>query len=73
MCMRSIVLNFLLMLTMGISGCAEIATNMAIQGGVQVAGEQYLIAHNKPVTRCNLYNVAQGYKMCRVSKTYRRG
>lgn len=55
------------------SGCAEIATNMAIQGGVQVAGEQYLIAHNKPVTRCNLYNVAQGYKMCRVSKTYRRG
>ena len=53
-------------------GCAEIATNVAIQGGIQFTGEQYLIAHNKPITRCNLYNVMQGNKMCRIYKQYRR-
>jgi hypothetical protein len=65
--------NALLMLIMVCSsGCAEFATNMAIQGGMQVAGEQYLIAHNKPITRCNLVNVAQGNKMCRIYRQYRR-
>ena len=54
------------------SGCAEVATNVAIQGGIQFTGEQYLIAHNKPITRCNLYNVMQGNKMCRIYKQYRR-
>lgn len=61
------------MLIVVCSGCAEIATNVAIQGGIQLAGEKYLQANNKPITRCNLVNVAHGYKMCRVSKTYRRG
>ena len=65
--------NALLMLIMVFSsGCAEIATNVAIQGGIQFTGEQYLIAHNKPITRCNLYNVAQGNKMCRIYRQYRR-
>ena len=65
--------NVSLMLLMVFNlGCAEIATNMAIQGGVQLTGEQYLIAHNKPITRCNLYNVMQGNKMCRIYKQYRR-
>jgi hypothetical protein len=54
------------------SGCAEIATNIAVQGGVQLVGEQYLIAKDKPITRCNLYNVMQGNKMCRVYRQYRR-
>jgi uncharacterized protein YceK len=66
--MRSV----LLMLMVACSGCAEIATNIAIQGGIQVAGEQYLQANNKPITRCSLVNVAQGKKMCRISRTYRR-
>ena len=65
--------NVLLMLLMVFNlGCAEIATNVAIQGGIQFTGEQYLIAHNKPITRCNLYNVMQGNKMCRIYKQYRR-
>lgn len=53
-------------------GCAEIATNIAVQGGVQLAGEQYLIAKDKPITRCNLVNIAQGKKMCRIYRQYRR-
>jgi hypothetical protein len=65
--------NVSLMLLMGFNlGCAEIATNVAIQGGIQFTGEQYLISQNKPVTRCNLYNVMQGNKMCRIYKQYRR-
>ena len=65
--------NVSLMLLMVFNlGCAEIATNVAIQGGIQFTGEQYLIAHNKPITRCNLYNVMQGNKMCRIYKQYRR-
>ena len=65
--------NVLLMLIMGCSGCAEMATQLAVQSGVQYAGEQYLIAQNKPITKCNLYNVMQGNKMCRVYRQYRRG
>ena len=53
-----------------ISGCAEIATNIAIQGGIQLAGEKLLIANNKPITKCNIYNVTRGYKMCRVNRVY---
>jgi hypothetical protein len=61
------------MLTMVFSsGCAEIATQVAVQGGVQYTGEQYLISRNKPITRCNLYNVLQGQKMCRIYRQYRR-
>ena len=68
------LLKDLLMLLMvfSLTGCAEVATNIAIQGGIQVAGEQYLQANNKPITRCSLVNVAQGKKMCRISRTYRR-
>ena len=65
--------NVLLMLiTVFNIGCAEIATNMAVQGSIQLAGEQYLIAQNKPITKCNLVNVAQGKKMCRIYRQYRR-
>lgn len=66
--MRSV----LLMLMVACSGCAEIATNLAVQGSIQLAGEQYLIAQNKPITKCNLVNVAQGKKMCRIYRQYRR-
>ena len=67
--------NALLMLIMACSGCASLATNVATQAGVQVVGEQYLISQKKPMIKCNLYNVMQGNKMCRVSRTYitRRG
>lgn len=65
--------NALLMLIMVCSsGCAEITANLAVQSGVQYAGEKYLIANNKPITKCNLVNVAQGNKMCRVYRQYGR-
>ena len=64
--MRSV----LLMLIMACSGCASFATNIATQAGVQYVGEQYLIAQNKPIIKCNFYNVMKGNKMCRVSRTY---
>ena len=65
--------NVLLMLLMVFSsGCAEIATQVAVQGAVQYGGEQYLISQNKPMTRCNIYNVIQGNKMCRIYRQYRR-
>ena len=53
-----------------ISGCAEIATSVAVQSGVQYAGEKYLIAQKKPMIKCNVYNVIKGNKMCRVSMVY---
>jgi len=60
------------MLTMAfsISGCAQIATNVAVQASIQLAGEQYLMATNKPITRCTLVNVAKGNKLCRVNRVY---
>ena len=65
--------NVLLMLTMVFNlGCVSFATSVATQAGVQVVGEQYLIAQNKPIVRCNLYNVLQGNKMCRIYRQYRR-
>ena len=65
--------NVLLMLIVVFSsGCVSLATSVATQAGVQVVGEQYLIAQNKPIIRCNLYNVMQGNKMCRVYRQYRR-
>ena len=53
-------------------GCVSLATSVATQTGVQVVGEQYLIAQNKPIIRCNLYNVMKGNKICRVYRQYRR-
>ena len=60
------------MLIMVCSGCVSLATSVATQASVQVVGEQYLIAQNKPMIRCNLFNVAKGNKMCRVYRQYRR-
>jgi hypothetical protein len=61
------------MLTMVFSsGCVSVATSVATQAGVQVVGEQYLITQNKPIVRCNLYNVIQGNKMCRIYRQYTR-
>lgn len=54
------------------SGCAEVITNVALQGSMQYAGEQVLIANNKPVTRCNINNFVKGNKMCRIYRQYRR-
>ena len=54
------------------TGCMTVATSVATQAGVQVVGEQYLISQNKPIVRCNLYNVMMGNKMCRVYRQYRR-
>ena len=59
-------------LLVGCSGCAEIATQVAVQGAVQYGGEQYLISQKKPVTRCSVYNMIQGNKICRIYKQYRR-
>ena len=53
-----------------ISGCAQIATSVATQAGVQVVGEQYLISQKKPMIKCNFYNLIKGNKMCRVSMAY---
>ena len=53
-----------------ISGCAEIATSVAVQSGVQVVGEKYLIAQKKPMIKCNVYNLIKGNKMCRVGMVY---
>ena len=65
--------NVLLMLIVAFNlGCMTVATSVATQAGVQVVGEQYLIAQNKPAIRCNLYNVIKGNKMCRVYRQYRR-
>ena len=65
--------NVLLMLLVAFNtGCASLATSVATQASVQIIGDQYLIAKNKPIIRCNLYNVMMGNKMCRVYKQYRR-
>jgi hypothetical protein len=53
-----------------ISGCAEIATSVATQAGVQVVGERYLISQKKPIIKCNFYNLIKGNKMCRVGMVY---
>ena len=52
------------------SGCAEIATSVATQTGVQYVGEKYLIAQGKPMVKCNAFNIIKGNKMCRVSMVY---
>jgi len=57
---------------MGCSGCAEITSSLIAQGSVQYAGEKYLIATNKPITKCNVVNVIEKKKMCRIYKQYRR-
>jgi len=67
--LRNVLLTLIIVFNLG---CVEIATNIAVQGGIQLAGEQYLIANNKPITKCNLVNVAQGKKMCRIYRQYRR-
>jgi hypothetical protein len=54
-----------------LSGCAEIATSVAINTGVQVVGEKYLITHKQPVIKCNAINVLKGNKFCRVNQTYK--
>ncbi len=58
------------MLIVVCSGCVTLATSVATQAGVQVVGEKYLISQNKPVIKCNVFNVIKGNKACRVSKTY---
>jgi len=52
------------------SGCAQIATSVATQAGVQYVGERYLIAQGKPMVKCNAFNIIKGNKMCRVSMVY---
>ena len=63
-------LLFLLTCIFLLSACAEVATSVAVQSGVQFAGEKYLITQKKPIIKCNLYNVINGNKMCRVSMVY---
>jgi hypothetical protein len=65
--MKYLLLSACIMLS---SGCAQVATSVATQAGVQVIGEQYLISQKKPTIKCNLYNVINGNKMCRVSMVY---
>ena len=52
----SLILIFLL------GGCVEIATSVAINTGVQLVGEKYLISQKKPVIKCNAINVLKGNK-----------
>ena len=61
---------FLLVCLVLINGCAQIATSVVTQAGVQVVGEQYLISQKKPTIKCNAFNVIKGNKMCRVSMVY---
>jgi hypothetical protein len=60
----------LFVLTILFAGCAEVATSVATQAGVQVVGEQYLISQKKPIIKCNVYNIIKGNKMCRVGMVY---
>jgi hypothetical protein len=53
------------------SGCAEIATNVVLQNSMQYAQDQYLLANNQVVTKCNVFNVAKGNKLCRIHRHYR--
>lgn len=52
--------------------CVSLATSVATQTGVQIVGEQYLITQKKPIIRCNVINVIQGNKMCRVYRQYKK-
>lgn len=52
-------------------GCVSLTTSVATQTGVQIVGEQYLITQNKPIIRCNGFNLIKGYKMCRVYRQYK--
>lgn len=61
---------FLLVYITLISGCAEIATSIATQAGVQYVGEKYLISQKSPVIKCNAFNVLKGNKFCRVNMVY---
>ena len=63
--------KIILVLPIMLSGCAEIITSVAVQGGVQVAGEEYLITKNKPIIRCNVANIIKGNNMCRIKRFYR--
>lgn len=62
--------KYLVILFVLCSGCAQVATSVATQAGVQVIGEQYLITQKKPVIKCNAFNIIKGNKMCRVSMVY---
>lgn len=53
-------------------GCVSVATSVATQAGVQIVGEQYLITQKKPIIRCNVINVIQGNKVCRVYRQYKK-
>jgi uncharacterized protein YceK len=72
MCIKSITLSVLLMLTMACSGCAEIATNVIVSGGMQYAQEKHQLENNKAISRCNMFNVVKGNKLCRIHRQYRR-
>jgi hypothetical protein len=63
-------ITFLLLFFL-LNGCAEIATSVAINTGVQLVGEKYLIANKSPVIKCNAINVLKGNKFCRVNQTYK--
>ena len=67
MSLRNVLLTLIMVFN---TGCMTVATSVATQAGVQMAGEQYLISQNKPVIKCNVINVIKGNKACRVSKTY---
>lgn len=69
---KKVIQSVLLMLILACSGCAEITSSLIAQGSVQYAGEKYLISQSKPFTRCSMYNVIQGNKMCRIYRQYRR-
>jgi hypothetical protein len=63
-------INFLFLIFI-LNGCAEIVTSVAINTGVQLVGERYLIANKSPVIKCNAINVLKGNKFCRVTQTYK--
>ena len=53
-------------------GCVSLATSVVTQTSMQIIGEQYLIATNKPIIRCNVFNVIQHNKTCRVYRQYKQ-
>lgn len=51
-------------------GCAEIATNLGVQAGIQAGVNNIAYSNRKAITQCNFYNKMRGYQMCRVTRVY---
>jgi len=62
----------MLSMVFSISGCAEIATTVVSNVGIQKAIDSTWITDGKAHLVCRPDHILQGKKYCRVKKTYRR-